>query len=89
MRTRKKFPTSGIYAVKGLCGSNYLNDEQALRYRYITPASYVQPTNYIGDCWICDKNGNSNPGTSCSPVPIILDNIGRRLPTGKGRSEAP
>jgi hypothetical protein len=77
---RKKFPTTGIYAViGGICDVYYLTERDSRRYRYITPAEYATPQCWMADCWIVDKNGNINPGTDNSPVPFALDQIGRRI----------
>ena len=80
MRTRKKFPTSGIYAVIGGISNGYfLNDADKRRFRYINPAGASLPTSWVGDCWIVDKEGVINPGTNCSPVPFTRESIGRRV----------
>ena len=80
MATRKTFPTSGIYrTTETISDSNYCNDNDAKRYRYLLPADYVQPQNSIGDCWIVDAQGNVNPGTDVSPVPFCREMIGRRI----------
>jgi len=79
MRERKNFPTSGIFQTDGLASSYYLDDAAEKRYRYVRPAEYAQPGNCIADCWIVDKDGNINPGTNVSPVPVSRASIGRRI----------
>lgn len=51
------------------------------RYRYVTPAR-PEGTNertQMADCWIVDKDGNRNPGTGVSPIPVSLGALGRRV----------
>jgi hypothetical protein len=63
MKTRKRFPTSGIYAaIGGIADTYYLTTSDARRYRYLKPAAGAQPGNSIADCWIVDKQGRVNPG---------------------------
>lgn len=81
---RKVFPRKGIYRCSGLSSSYYENDADEKRYRYVTPAytdtSYADARRlWQSDCWIVDKAGEINPGTAACPVPINLDNIGRRV----------
>ena len=79
-RERKRYPTNGIYTVKGgLPEEYYLTAEARRRYRYVKPADYAMPQCWLADCWIVDKQGHINPGTCNSPVPIAIDQIGRRL----------
>lgn len=80
---RKTFPgNDGIYkALGGIADHHYLNEEDAQRYRYLRPAYPKDPHNKIvvSDCWIVDKDGNTNPGTDASPVPFYLEALGKRV----------
>lgn len=75
---RKYYPTEGIYKAE-ISSSYYLSEEDEKRYCYIKPYEYAQPESLLADCWIVDIDGNVNPGTNISPVPIRKDDIGRRV----------
>lgn len=80
MQARTSFPILGIYRViGGISDDNYLTEEDQLRYQYITPAEGTRPEMFVADCWIVDKNGEINPGTSNSPVPFRREVIGNRV----------
>jgi hypothetical protein len=80
IQLRKKFPTKGIFSVYGsLTDDNYLTDEDKKRYRYVMPAEYAESHMWIADCWIVDKEGNLNPGTNVSPIPVNRNLIGRKV----------
>ncbi len=46
------------------------------QFNCISPAHDWQPNWFAGDVWICDANGNFDPGYNVSPVPIRLNDIG-------------
>lgn len=79
--SRSHFPTDirGIYECDSLSDACFMSKADAKRYRFVQPADYCSESAVIGDCWIVDKDGQINPGTNVSPVPIHRDCIGRRI----------
>ena len=83
MNPRKFYPFTGIFAVRGgLATTHFLNEADRRRYRYVTPAGRHIPNSWVADCWIVDRDGQVNPGTNRSPVPIRRENLGRRVAPG-------
>lgn len=78
-RPRSHFPTVGIYECLVDLSNYHLTKADGKRFIYLRPADYVSEESFIGDCWIVDKDGEINPGTNVSPVPVHLANIGRRI----------
>ena len=59
-------------------------DEDYPEYDCFCPCEYVTPNCVIGDCWVCDKNGNVHPGYSNCGVPVCRENLGEtvgKMPT--------
>ena len=54
-------------------------DEDCPEYDCYRPCDYVSPENMIGDCWVCDKNGNVAPGYFECGVPVHRDNLGEEV----------
>lgn len=87
MKTRAIFPRKGIYECANLSSSHYLRPADEKRYRFIEPAYQDMDDEqaekcWLADCWIVDKDGRRNPGTSNCPVPINISNIGARVDSG-------
>lgn len=81
---RKIFPRRGIYRVSNLPSSHFMTPEDERRFNCVRPAredmeDWVAKQCWLADCWIVDKDGNTNPGTSNCPVPAHLKNIGRKV----------
>jgi hypothetical protein len=52
---------------------------QNRRYNCLSPASDWTETILIGDVWVCDRQGNIDPGLNVSPVPVSRDTIGAMI----------
>lgn len=74
MSKQQAILTGLIYRLKRGHGSAYATNPR--RYCCVVPAVDFNPETWLGDCWITDKDGNFDPGLSCSPVPILRDSIG-------------
>ena len=83
MKTRKNYPLTGIFVVRGgLASTHFLTEVDRRRYRYVTPARNLITNPWVADCWIVDRDGNINPGTNVSPVPVRREDLGRRIAAG-------
>lgn len=83
MSARKFYPFTGIFAVRGgLASTHFLTEADQGRYRYVTPTGLHISNSWVADCWIVDRDGQINPGTSRSPVPIRREDLGRRICEG-------
>ena len=83
MHARKFYPPTGIFAVRGGLASTYfLTEVDRARYRYITPTDPHNAKSWVADCWIVDRQGRTNPGTTRSPVPIRREDLGRCIAPG-------
>ncbi len=83
MHARKFYPFTGIFAVRGeLATTHFLTEADRRRFRYVTPAGRHISNSWVADCWIVDRDGNVNPGTAVSPVPIRKENLGRCVAPG-------
>ena len=61
-----------IYKAKRGC----IYDEEQPRYNCYTPVEYANGCT-LGDCWVCDKDGNIHPGYNVSPVPVSIESLGQ------------
>ena len=83
MNARKFYPFTGIFAVLGgLASTHFLTEADRSRYRYVTPAGRHISNSWVADCWIVDCDGQVNPGTNRSAVPIQREALGRRICAG-------
>lgn len=83
MHARKFYPFTGIFAVRGgLATTHFLTGVDRRRYRYVTPAGRHIANSWLADCWIVDCDGNVNPGTARSKMPIRKEHLGRRIAPG-------
>jgi hypothetical protein len=74
MKERNTFPAN--------CGGRmYLNltdyeDDYGPEFGYLVPADYVDGDCQIGDCWVCNRNGDVHEGYNVSPVPFPASALG-------------
>lgn len=43
---------------------------------YMPASNNIPAKAWIADCWVCDSNGNIDPGLSASPVPVRKEDLG-------------
>lgn len=74
MKAKQAILAGLVYRLKRGCASPYTRNFR--RYCFAVPAEDFQPETVIGDCWITDADGNPDPGSACSPVPVCRDALG-------------
>ena len=74
MKTKTSIKSNTIYTFKRGQVSAYSSDPK--RFNCLIPADNWSETICIGDVWICDREGNIDPGVNVSPVPVSRSVIG-------------
>lgn len=67
---KKKMVAGVIYRAKDDC-----YDEDYPAFACYSPVDYADGC-FIGDCWVCDEQGNICPGYNVSPVPVNVEDLG-------------
>lgn len=71
---KKRFTKGSIYTLED---GPY--DDNNKKYDCVMPVYDDNGEFYVVDCWITDKKGNVHPGYNVSPVPILVEDFGKKI----------
>lgn len=77
MKTQPAVLSNTVYTFKRGKVSAYSSDPK--RFNCLIPAEDWASSIVIGDVWICDREGNIDPGVNVSAVPVPRSAIGSAL----------